>query len=227
MSNVLYASVVGSLMYAIVCIRSDIGYVVGVANRFTSNPGKEHWAVMKWILWYLKSTSSVCLRFGSCKPPLEVLTYSNMWADVDTSRSTLGYVITYVGGAVSWQSRLQKVMPLSTTKFEYMATAQADKEIIWMKEFISELGIRLEEFRLHYDNQSDIPLAKNATHHSRTKHIQRRYHWLREWVEEKEFALMKIHTAENGPDMLTKVLSAEKLDACRERVRLVKYPMSK
>ena len=109
---------------------------------------------------------------------------------------------------------------------EYMAATEAGKEIIWMKEFIGELGIRQDEFQLHCDNQSAIHLAKNVAYHSRTKHIQRRYHWLRERVEEKEFVVMKIHTDENGSDMLTKVLSTEKLNACRQRVELVQYPMS-
>ena len=61
---------------------------------------------------------------------------------------------------------------------EYMAATEAGKEIIWMKEFIGELGIRQDEFQLHYDNQSAIHLVKNAAYHLRTKHIQRRYHWL-------------------------------------------------
>ena len=75
------------------------------------------------------------------------------------------YVMTYVGGAVLWQSRLQKVVALSTTKAEYMAAAKANKEIIWMKEFIGELGIQEDEFQLHCDNQSVIHLAKNAAYH--------------------------------------------------------------
>ena len=83
-----------------------------------------------------------------------------------------------------------------------------------MKEFISELGIWQEEFRLYCDNQSAIHLVKNAAYHSRTKHIQWRYHWIRERVEEGEFSLTKVHTAENGSDMLTTALSAEKLSAC-------------
>ena len=94
-----------------------------------------------------------------------------------------------------------------------------------MKEFIRELGIRQEEFRLYCDNQSAINLAKNSAYHSRTKHIQQRYHWLRERVEEKGFALVKVHTSENGSDMSTKVLSAERLDACRSRVGLTNHPM--
>ena len=107
-----------------------------------------------------------------------------------------------------------------------MAATEANKGIIWMKEFIGELGIRQEEFWLHCDNQSSIHLANNAAYNSRTKHIQRRHHWLWERVEEEsEFALVKINTNDNGSDMLTKVLGAEKLNVCRQRLRLMKYPM--
>ena len=102
MMKVLYASAVGSRMYAMVCTRSDIRYAVGVISRFMRNPGTEHWAVFKWILRYLKGTSSVCLRFGSRKPKLEGFTDLDMSADVDSSRSTYGYVMTYAGGALSW-----------------------------------------------------------------------------------------------------------------------------
>ena len=115
-------------------------------------------------------------------------------------------------------------MALSTTEAEYMVVVEADKEIIWMKDFISEPRIRQEEFGLHFDNKSTIHLARNVTYHSKTKHIQRIYHWLRERIEENDFSLVKIHTDENGSDMLTKVLSEEKLNACRQRVGLTKYP---
>ena len=89
-----------------------------------------------------------------------------------------------------------------------------------MKEFIGELSIRQDEYQLYCDNQNAIHLAKNAAYHSKTKHIQRRYHWIRERVEDQEFALTKIHTAENGSDMLTKVLTPDKMEACRKRIRL-------
>ena len=94
-----------------------------------------------------------------------------------------------------------------------MAVVEDGNEILWMKDFIGELGIRQDEYRLYCDSQSVIQLAKNAAYHSTTKHIQHRYHWIREQVEDREFALTKIHTAENGSDMLTKVLIPDKLDA--------------
>ena len=106
-----------------------------------------------------------------------------------------------------------------------MATVEAGKEILWMKDFIGELGIQQDEHRLYCDSQSAIHLAKNAAYHSRTKHIQRRYHWIQERVEDREFALKKIHTIENGSDMLTKVLTPDKLDTCRKQIGLTRHPM--
>ena len=83
-----------------------------------------------------------------------------MSADVDTSRSTSGYLMTYAGGANSWQSRLQKMVALSTTEAEYMAAVEASKEVLWMKDFIGELGIWQEEYRLYCDSKSAIHLAR-------------------------------------------------------------------
>ena len=107
---------------------------------------------------------------------LEGFTNSDMLGDVDSIRSTSGYVMTYAGGDVSWQSRLQKAMPLSTTEIEYMAAVEAGKELIWMRDCLSERGMKQEKFLLHCDNKNDAHLAKNIVYHSRTKHIQRRYH---------------------------------------------------
>ena len=106
MMKILYASAVGSLMYAMMCTRTDIEYAVGVVNRFMSNTGSEHMAVVKWIVRYLKGTFNMFLRFRFGKPLLEGFTNLNMSPDVDTSKSTYGYIMTYVGGAISWQSRL-------------------------------------------------------------------------------------------------------------------------
>ena len=113
----------------------------------------------------------MCLRFSSDKPVLEGYIDWDISANVDISRSTSAYVMTYVGGASSLQSRLQKAVALSTTESAHMAGREAGTKIIWMKKFIRELGIRQEEFQLHSDNQSAIHLAKNAAYHSRTKHI--------------------------------------------------------
>ena len=101
MKNVPHTSAVGSLMYAMTCTRSDIANGVSVVNRFLSNPGKEHWAAVKWILMYLRGTSKVCLCFGNGKPVLNGFTDADMTGDVDSRKYTSGNLITFAGGAVS------------------------------------------------------------------------------------------------------------------------------
>ena len=97
---------------------------------------------MKWILKYLRGTSKTCLCFGTDKPMLLGCTNANMAGDVDFKKSTSGYLITFSGGVVSWQSRLQKCVALSTTEAEYIAIIEASKELLWMKKFLQELGLQ-------------------------------------------------------------------------------------
>ena len=178
MSKVPYQSAVGSLMYAMVCIRPDIAYAVGVVSWFMTNPGQAHWNAVKWILRYLKGTSRSCLHFGSGDPVLQGYIDADYAGDADSRKSTSRYLMTYAGGAVSWQSRLQKCVSLSTTDAEYTAAVEASNEVLWMKNFLQELGMKQENYNLFCDSQSAIHLAKNPSFHSRTKHIEVRYHWI-------------------------------------------------
>ena len=91
---------------------------------------------------------------------------------------------------------------------------EVGKELIWMKNFLRDLGMKQEKFLLHCDNQSVMHLAKNAIYHSQIRHIQRRHHWSREKVEGEEFTLVKIHTNDNGSDMSTKTLPMYRLGVC-------------
>ncbi|PKI64685.1 hypothetical protein CRG98_014901 [Punica granatum] len=107
MKKVPYSSAVGSLMYAMVCTRPDIAHSIGVVSCFLSNPGKKHWNAVKWILSYLRGTFKVCLHFGTGKPELVGYTNADMAGDIDSRKFTSGYLMTFAGGAISWQSRLQ------------------------------------------------------------------------------------------------------------------------
>ncbi|CAL1360546.1 unnamed protein product [Linum trigynum] len=225
MDKIPYASAVGSLMYAMVCTRPDIAHAVGVVSRFLSKPGKEHWEAVKWILRYLRGSSKMSLCFGDGEPVLVGYTDADMAGDVDSRRSTSGYLITLSGGAISWQSRLQKCVALSTTEAEYIAVTEACKEMIWMKKFLNELGFLQEQPQLFCDSQSAIHLAKNASFHARSKHIDVRYHWIRDVLEMKQLQLEKIHTDENGSDMCTKTLPREKFEFCRSAAGIMKSPM--
>ena len=209
-------------MYAMVCTRLDIVHAVKVVSRFLSNPGKTHWVVMKWILKYLMDTSKTCLCFGTNKPVLVGCTDTDMVGDVDSRKSISSYLISFSGGAVSWQSRLQKCVALSTTKAEYIAITEASNELLWMKKFLQKLGLQQERYLLYCDSQNVIHLNKNPTFHSRSKHIYVRYHWTRDALEMKLFCLEKIHTDENGSDMMTKPIPTEKVQFCRKQAGLVK-----
>ena len=147
-----------------------------------------------------------------------------MAGDVDSRKSVSGFMMTFAGGAVSWQSKLQKCVALSTTEAEYIAITEGCKEALWIKKFLEELGMQQEKCTIYCDSQSAIHLSKNSTFHSKSKHIDVRYHWIRDVLEAKELYLEKIHTSENGSDMFTKALCKEKLEACRERAGLVEPP---
>lgn len=216
MEEVPYSSAVGSLMYALVCTRPDIAHAVGVVSRYLSNPGRKHWEAVKWILRYLKGTSGLCLKYGHGEPVLEGFTDADMAGHPDGMKSTSGMLFTFAGGAVAWQSKLQKCVALSTTESEYIAACEAGKELVWLKRFLQELGQKQDNFELYCDSQSAIDLSKNATCHSRTKHINVRYHWLREQVEDGVIQIEKIHTDKNPADMMTKVVPREKLELCKQ-----------
>ncbi|GKA13746.1 retrovirus-related pol polyprotein from transposon TNT 1-94 [Tanacetum coccineum] len=153
---------------------------------------REHWEAVKWLLHYLKD-------YGGC---------------LDSGKSTTGYVFTVGGTAVSWMSRIQKCVAMSTTEAEYMAIAEAGKELVWLKNFLKELDRAQTECVLFCDNPSAIYLAKNLVFHGRTKHIKIRYHYIRELVSKGTLSLKKILRAKNPADMLTKVVTTEKLKLC-------------
>eukprot|EP00253_Pinus_taeda_P008614 PITA_08614 len=131
-----------------------------------------------------------------------------------------GYVFTVGGTTVSWVSKLQSVVVLSTTEVEYVAATEASKEMIWLQRFLDELGKKQELGRLYSDSQSAIQCAKNSTFHSKTKHIQLKYHFIRSALEDGQLKLEKIHTSKNLADMLTKVVTREKLRICSVSIDL-------
>ncbi|KAH9669389.1 Integrase catalytic domain-containing protein [Citrus sinensis] len=129
---------------------------------------------------------------------------SNFAGDLNKRRSTTGYVFTLGGGPVSWRLILQSTIALSTTEAEYMAATEAVKEAIWLKGLLGDLGVIHENIAVFCDNQSAIFLAKNQTYHARTKHIDVKYHYVREIIESSVVLLRKIDTKDNPLDMLTK-----------------------
>ena len=152
---------------------------------------------MKWILRYLRGTSRTCLCFGSNKPILKGYSDADMASDLDSRNSTLGFLMTFVGRAVSWQSKLQKYVDLSTTEAEYIAVTEACKEALWMIKFLQKLSMQQEKYIIHCDNQSVIHFSKDSRFHSRSKHKDAKYHWICDVLELKDLHLENVHTSEN------------------------------
>jgi hypothetical protein len=184
MSRVPYSLAVGSLMYAMVFTRPNIAHAVGVVSRYMNNSGKEHWEAVKWILRYLRDTTTHALCFAGSNTFLQGYVDSDMAGDKVSRRSTTGYVFTIGGTALSWILKLQKVVALSTIEAEYVAATKASKEMIWLQRFMEELGKKQENSRFYCDIQSAIHLTKNSSFHSKTNHIQLRYHFIRSTLED-------------------------------------------
>ena len=119
-------------------------------------------------------------------------------------------------GAVSWMSKKQSVVALSTIEAKYMAATHANKEAVWLQIFFSSMGLVQGAIRIDCDNQSEIFLAKNLAYHSKRKHIDVQYHFVRDMIEDKKVLLEKVDTLKNTADALTKSVSSEKFSWCRE-----------
>ena len=171
---------------------------------------------VKWIFRYLKGTSDYGIMFSRKQSDPSVVGYvdADYAGDLTDRRSTTGYVFTLVGGPICWRSMVQPIVALSTTESEYIAVAEAAKEALWLTGLVKELGVQQGGVQLHCDNQSAIYLAKNQVYHARTKHIDVRFHKIRELVSSGELLLEKVHTSKNAADMLTKPVTTDKFKHC-------------
>ncbi|MCO5576798.1 hypothetical protein L7F22_030618 [Adiantum nelumboides] len=216
MSKIPYASACGSLMYAMVATRPNIAHAVGVVSKFMSNPGKKHWDVVKSILRYLSGTTDRQLCYGGGELSIKGYVDSDYASCVDSRKSTTGWIYTFAGSAISWRSVLQDCTSISTIEAEYVALSEACKEAIWLARLVKDLELEQCLLVLHCDSQSAIALAKNPVFHSKTKHIDVRYHFSWECWENKNLDLVKIPTSKNTADALTKSLSSHQFQHCRQ-----------
>nr|KYP48030.1 Retrovirus-related Pol polyprotein from transposon TNT 1-94 [Cajanus cajan] len=183
-----------------------------------ANPGKPHWEAIKWVLRYLCGTTDVGLKYISQGgvPEIEGFVDSDFAGSIDTRKSITGYVFKVFGNTVSWKANLQGVVALSSTEAEYMAACEAVKEALWLRGLVSELllGEELETTSIYCDNQSAICLTKNQVHHERTKHVDVKFHFVRDVVASDVVKIEKVATEENAADMLTKALPSNKFEFC-------------
>lgn len=218
-----YREAVGSLMYLAVATRPDISFAVGNVSRYLENPAEAHVNAVKRILKYIKGTAAMGIQFEGGND-LNFCGYSDAdyAGDKKTARSTSGYVFMLGGGIISWGSERQKSVALSTTESEYMAASYAVKEMVWLKRLLSELLlVEMETPVFYMDCQSAIRLVKNPEFHKRTKHINVRYHFIREKFEDGEFDLKYVATTEQLADIMTKALPKAKHQFFRKQMSVV------
>ena len=210
MRRIPYASAVGSLMYAMLCTRPDICYAVGVVSRFQSNPGLQHWIAVKNILKYLRRTRNYMLVYSGTDLNMTGYTDSDFQADKDSRKSTSGSVFILNSGSVVWRSIKQSCIADSTMEAEYVAACEAAKEAVWLKSFLKALEVVPETDKpmtLYCDNSGAVANAKEPRSHKRSKHIERKYHLIRDIVERGDVEVTKISTVNNLADPFTKALN--------------------
>jgi len=177
-----YQSAVGALMYPMLGTHPDLAYTVAALGRHAASPGADHQCTLDRAFRYLRATSDRQLIFQRGTPSGTVLHgfVDADWAsDVNDRKSTSGFVFMLGGTAISWSSKKQAAVALSSTEAKYLARAHAAKEAVWLRRLLGELGQDTNSpTALHIDNQSAITIARNPEFHNHTKHIDVRYHFL-------------------------------------------------
>lgn len=205
-----YRSVIGSLNYIASTTRPDLTFSVSFLSQYNLCPHKEHMAAVKRVLRYLNGTKTCGIEYAADEPSLVAFADAD-WAGCKLDRrSYTGYVVKMCGGAVSWESKKQPTVALSSAEAEYMALTSASKEIKFLANLMDELGLSimfgLNTPTLYCDNKGAICLAENRGFSARTKHIDLRHHFIREAIEAKLVKVEFVASSDNLADLFTKSL---------------------
>jgi len=207
---------VGSLLYLSVCTRPDIAQAVGALSRYMAAPTTTHWQAARSVLAYLAGTVTAGITYTRSAPSALIgYTDADYGGELDSRRSTTGYVFVLAGGAISWSSRLQTTVAVSTAEAEYMASAAATKEALWLRTLLTDMGYPITgPITIYGDNQAAIKLLKHPIASARSKHIDIIYHFARERVASGEVEFSYISTNDMVADCMTKPVPRPKLLSC-------------
>lgn len=211
MQDVPYMQAIGSLQFAAQVTRPDICYAVNLLSRFGQNPGKCHWSAIKRIFRYLKGTIDKQIVYQRRYDELKGFCDADWASDLDERRSTSGYIYTMQAGAISWATKRQKTIALSTTEAEFMSMVSAIQELVWLRRLYTQLVPNEPvQITLNCDNKSAIAYATNNNYSAQTKHIEIRANFIKEKVESGIIKLLYLQTDHNVADFLTKGVTTAK-----------------
>jgi len=228
----IYQSIIGFLMYAVTGTRSDLAHTVTLLSQFSSRPNEEHLQATKRVLRYLRGTADWNLHYPKKAEvtTLRLLCYSDASyaSNLDDRRSFSGYLTKLGEAAVSWHSKKQKSVAVSTTEAEYMAMSFASRHLVWLQRGLQQLRqhtlstVATDNHEVDYllgGNQGALELAKNHRIYNRSKHIDTHYHHVRELLEAGTFDLMYVPTEDNLADLFTKTLPKPRHHKLAEKIR--------
>ena len=226
-----YQQAVGSLLYLLLGTRPDISLAVGILSRFTAKPHELHEKALNRVFHYLRGTLDVGITYSRSASTPSSLPIPTGFADASFAhlvvkegrRSISGYIFYLAGGPISWSSKRQSTVAMSSMEAEYIGQFNAAREGVWIRTFLEELGYRdliKDPLVIKADNNGAQSLARDPTIHSRAKHLNIAYHWQRQQVERKILQFHYIPSKENGADGLTKPLAAQLFKTFKDLIQV-------
>lgn len=224
-----YPQMVGSIMYAATIARPDLSYPANVLARSIGKWSLCHFKAAKHLLRYIRGTTDLCLTYDAKAGKRIIMGYADAdWGGcLDTRRSTTGYVYRTFGGIVSWKSRRQPTVALSTAEAEIMATTDAAKQAVWLRRLLQDLRYPMQDpIVILNDNVGAVELSQHPGNHDRTKHIDMRHLWVREKVNSNLVTIKYVPTEHNLADVFTKQLPLVKAQHFNQVLGLRQVPLS-
>jgi len=223
-SDSRFQSVIGSLLYIILGTHPDIAYAVTCLSQFSANPSKEHLDKALYICCYLAETRDYALIYdGTSDQGLKGYTDADWGSNPTTRRPTTGFFFFLAKGIISWRSRAQKTVVLSSTETEYMALSDGSQQAAWLQNVLKELEYNLRPILLAGDNQGSIFMSCNLVQEICSKHIDIRYHHIRDCIDKGKVEVFFTEGNNNPADMFTKNLSHTKFLMLRKTLGLEFY----
>lgn len=217
-----YRSLVGSLMY-LTATRPDLTFSVSILSRFMESPKRIHWEAGKRVLRYLCGTLTEGILYRKVGDSSLVGYCDSDWGgSVDDCKSTSGYVFSIGSGAISWATKKQSVVALSTAESEYISLALASCQALWIRWILEELKHHQGKgTTLFCDNSSAISLTKNPVFHGKSKHIRIKYHFIRDLVKDGDIVVKFCKTQDQLADIFTKALKCGIFNKLKKKLGMI------